>query len=99
MTTLDCSAQEIRHILRIHPDRHSVEDLSFDPPRTGTAEVTDAGYALRFGAGVPGYELVFRINRFTNNGTRILTDWKGQTGVGHGSYDLISCKAYEGKPL
>lgn len=88
----------MRAILRLHPDRHVVDDLSFDPPKRGTAEVTEAGYVFRFETGVKGMELVFRINRFANDGTRILRFGRTE-GVTPGTNDLISCKPYDGKPL
>jgi hypothetical protein len=98
-TILDCSAQEIRDILRVHGDHRTVDDLSFTPPTVGTAEVTDTGYALRFKIAPVGYQLLFRINRFTGTGTREVLDQNGKLVVGHGGFDMISCKPYDGQPL
>jgi hypothetical protein len=98
---LDCSAgDDLRHILRIHKDAHSVEDLSFTPSRTGTMKETTSGYELSFtGPPTPGYELRFKINRFSKDGTRELLDPTGKTVVGHGGFDQIVCKSFEDKPL
>jgi hypothetical protein len=96
---LDCSAQEILHILRIQGDGQFAEDLSFNPPHTGTANVTDAGYVLRFSVVPAAGQLLFRINRFTGDGTREIIDQDGKTIVGHGGFDRISCKPYTDKPF
>jgi len=97
-TVLECSTtgNEIRHVLRLRGDNRVVDDLSFNPPHVGTAEVTDSGYVLRFSE-VPGCQLLFRVNRFTGDGTRELS-CNGKLIV-PGGYDTISCKPYAGKPL
>jgi hypothetical protein len=94
---LDCSAEDIRHILRIHSDRQTVDDMAFIPQRTGTAAVTDAFYILRFKTG-SGSSLLFRINRGTTEGTRALIGEDGKTVEGHGGFEQIVCKSYDGKP-
>jgi hypothetical protein len=98
---VDCSAgDDIRHILRINKDTHSVDDLSFTPSRTGTMKETTSGYELSFkGPPTPGYELRIKINRFSKDGTRELLDPTGKTVAGHGGFDQIACKSYEDKPL
>ena len=96
---LDCSANEIRHILRIQADAKIAEDLSFDPPRTGTADTTESGYVLAFTMDPLGYKLLFRINRLTWAGTRQLIDAEGKTVSGHGGFDTILCKPFTGKAL
>jgi hypothetical protein len=98
-TTLDCSgSSEIRHILRIHADGHTVDDLAFTPERTGTAVVTDAFYILRFKTD-PGSSFLFRINRMTTDGSRALIGEDGKTVEGHRGFARINCKPYDGKPI
>src|SRR5262249_41241317 len=89
---LDCSAEGTRHILRIHTDRHTVDDMAFTPPRTGTAAVTDAFYILRFETG-SGSSFMFRINRGTIEGSRALIGEDGKMIEGHGGFERIVCKS------
>jgi hypothetical protein len=98
-TVLDCSTEgpAIRDIIRIRARQGSAEDLSFSPARSGTATVTDNEYTLRFTGIPPGYELLFRINRFTSGGTRELIGPDGKTI--NGAFYLISCKPYTEKGL
>ena len=97
-TVLDCTALGgVRHILRVRADAHTADDLSLG--KTGSAEVSDADYRLRFNADPQGYHLFFRINRYTGEGYRQLTDQEGHLVVGHGGDDPIQCSPYAGKPL
>ena len=87
-------------MLRIHRDGGRADDLSFTPMKAGTAEVTESGYVLRFELlPPPGPVLVFRINRFTGQGTRELFAPDGKAVPGHGGYDLVACKPFTGSPL
>jgi hypothetical protein len=99
VTVIDCAAGDIRHILRIHTDRNTVDDLAFTPPTTGTAEVSDVAFILRFRVTPADHQLLFRINRYTGEGTRELIDVDGKTLTGHGGFDEISCKPFRSQPL
>jgi hypothetical protein len=99
VTVIDCAVGDSRHILRIHTDQQTVDDLAFTPPATGTAEVSDAAFILRFRNKPTDYLLVFRIDRYTGGGTRELIDSDGKTVTGHGGFDQISCKPYRSQPL
>jgi hypothetical protein len=99
VTVIDCAAGDIRHILRIHTDQRTVDDLAFTPPTTGTAEVSDAAFTLHFKNKPTDFQLLFRINRYTGDGTRELIDADGKTVTGHGGFDQISCKPYRSQPL
>ena len=93
---LECSAPDIRHVLRVRAIEHRVEDLSVVPAKQGEAEVTDSEYHLRFQEQRDRYELLFRINRSTGRGTRELFDDEQQAIRGHGGYDEIVCEPYRG---
>ena len=95
-TVLDCSAADIRHILRIRANDRQVDDVSAVPAKHGEAELSDTGYVLRFVEYRDAYELIFRINTSTGRGTRELFDDEQQAIRGHGGYDEISCKPYVG---
>jgi hypothetical protein len=100
-TVIECVALGgTRHILKIRADGHSADDLTLGG-NTGTAEVTDAEYRLRFPVAPPsgGYHLEFRINRYTGEGDRYLKDQRGQVVEARGGDSLIQCSPYTGKPL
>ena len=88
----------IRHILRVRADGRTADDLSLGGT-IGTAEVTDAEYRLRFAVPPTGFHLDFRINRYTGEGYRHLTDQNGHVLQGHGGDDPIQCSPYTGKAL
>ena len=93
---LECSAPEIRHILRIRATVGQVDDLSASPAKHGDVELTDSEYRLRFLEKRDRYELMFRINRSNGRGTRELFDDEQQLIRGHGGYDEIVCSPYQG---
>lgn len=93
---LECSAPEIRHVLRIRANNGQVDDLSASPAKHGDAELTDSEYRLRFLEQRDHYELIFRINRSNGRGTRELFDDEQQLIRGHGGYDEIVCEPYQG---
>jgi hypothetical protein len=99
VTVIDCAAGDIRHILRIHTDRHTVDDLAFTPPAAGTADVSAGAFILRFRNQPADFQLLFRINRYTGDGTRELIDSEGKSVTGHGGFDQITCKPYRSNPL
>jgi hypothetical protein len=99
VTVIDCAAGDIRHILRIRTDQHTVDDLAFTPPATGTAEVSAAAFILRFKNKPADFQLLFRIDRHTGDGTRELIDSDGKSVIGHGGFDQITCKPYRSNPL
>ena len=74
-----------------------MDDLAFAPERTGTADVNDALYILRFKTGA-GSSLLFLINRLNTHGTRALIREDGTTVEGPGGFDQIVCKSYDGEP-
>lgn len=94
---LDCSASDVRHILRIHPSERTVEDLSFTPAKNGEAELSGGVYVLRFLENRDRYELIFQINAATGIGTRQLFDDEQQAIKGHGGSDEVSCKPFTGE--
>lgn len=95
---LECSASDIRHVLRIRANDRQVDDLSVVPATHGDAELSDTEYLLRFLERRDRYELLFRINRVTGSGTRELIDEEEQRVPGHGGFDEISCRPYTGNP-
>lgn len=96
-TVLECSAPDIRHVLRIRVVDRRVEDFSVTPIKQGDAEVTASEYLLRFEERRDRYELRFRIDKSTGRGTRELFDDEQQAIRGHGSYDEIVCEPYHGR--
>jgi hypothetical protein len=99
VTVIDCAGRDVRHILRIHTDQRTVDDLAFTPPTTGTADVSDAAFVLRFETTPTGAGLLFRINRDTGDGTVEPIDPKGKTVTGQGGFDQIACKPYRSRPF
>ncbi|MGE0450263.1 MAG: hypothetical protein AB7Q29_11850 [Vicinamibacterales bacterium] len=93
-TVLDCAASDIHHILHIAASGRQVEDRSFTPAKRGEAEVSDAEYVLRFVDSRDDYELIFRIDRATGRGIRVLIDNEGVVPRGHGGSDEIACTTY-----
>jgi hypothetical protein len=91
---IECSTLGgVTHILRVSGDGRTAEDLSF-AGRTGTAEVTDGEYRMRFNTEPTGYHVLFRINRYTGEGYRQLTDQDGHLVSGPGGNDSIKCSPY-----
>jgi hypothetical protein len=88
---LDCSASDIRHVLRIRAADHVVDDVSASPAMHGVAEVSDREYLLRFHEPRDSYDLVLQIDRATGTGTRRLYDDEQQVIRGHGGTDDLSC--------
>lgn len=88
---LECSAPNIRHVLRIDVNQGAADDLSAEPVKRGEAAVSDRDYLLRFYERRDRYELMFRIDRSTGRGTRELFDDEQQPIRGHGGYDEIVC--------
>ena len=72
VTVIDCTSGDVRHILRIHTEERTVDDLASTPPTTGTAEVSDAAFVLRFKTSPSDFQVLFRIDRVTGDGTRKL---------------------------
>ena len=95
-TVLDCSGEDIRHVLRIRASDRKVEDLASTPTKLGDAEVTAAEYLLRFQESRDHYELIFQIDRSTGKGTRRLFDDEQQAIRGHGGTDDITCTPFSG---
>lgn len=93
---LECSAPDIRHVLRIHVNEGEAEDLSAEPAKRGEAAVSDRDYLLRFYERRDRYELMFRIDRSTGRGTRELFDDEQQPIRGHGGFDEIACTPVRG---
>lgn len=94
---LECSAPDIRHVLRIHVNEGEAEDLLFEPAKRGEAAVSDRDYLLRFYERRDRYELMFRIDRSTGRGTRELFDDEQQPIRGRGGFDEIACVPYRGQ--
>lgn len=97
-TVLECSASDIRHVLRIHADEHRVDDLSFVPAKAGDVELTATEYLIHFYEPRDHYELLLRINRATGRGTRELFDDEQQLIRGHGGSDPIVCAPIDAPP-
>lgn len=96
---LDCGAAArpaIRDILAIHVNSETAENLTLIPTRVGTLEVTGGEYTIHFVNFSDRYELRFRINRATSDGTRQLVDTLSGKTVAQ-SFDTIFCKPYHGK--
>jgi len=92
--TLECSAGDLHHILRIRAAAHEVDDLSAVPAKHGDAMVSGTEYLLRFPEPRDYYELRFRIDMVTGRGTRELYDDEAQLIRGHGGFDNIACVPY-----
>lgn len=90
-TVVECRAADIRHLLRIHPGTHEVEDLTSLPARSGRADVSGTEYRLQFHESRDSYDLVFHFNAATGKGTRLLFDDEQQAIQGHGGTDDIIC--------
>lgn len=90
-TVLECTADDIHHVFRIHPAASLVEDASVSPAKTGAAEVTPAEYRLLFQEPRDHYELMVRIDRASGTGTRHLFDDEQQLVKGHGGNDTLTC--------
>jgi hypothetical protein len=93
-TVLDCSAAEIRHILRIDAGRRQVEDLALVPARIGEAEETATQYVVRFFDERDDFELILQIDKATGRGYRTLVDHEGLVPHGHGGEDQVVCTPY-----
>lgn len=99
--TVDCSSVidglPNRDILRISPDSLTSLHLTLSPPVKGSVKVDEADYTVDF-THVPGFRLRFRINRYTGEGQRRLSDERdgANTTV---SWAPVVCKPYEGNPL
>jgi hypothetical protein len=97
---LDCSTvgDSIRDIIRIRPAQKAADVLSFSPARTGTAEITNNEYIVRLHVPpMSEYELLFRLNRFTSEGSREMIRPDGTTDST--TFYRVSCHPYDGKPL
>ncbi|MFN7981754.1 MAG: hypothetical protein U0Q11_07840 [Vicinamibacterales bacterium] len=90
-TLMECRAADIRHVLRIRPASHEVDDLTFTPAKTGTADVSGTDYRLQFHESRDNYDLVLRFDATTGKGTRRLFDDEQQAIQGHGGTDDIVC--------
>ena len=88
---LDCSALDIRHVLRVRAADHVVEDLTSSPAKLGVAETSATEWVLRFHEPRDNYDLVLQIDRVTGLGTRRLFDDEQQAINGHGGTDNLSC--------
>lgn len=88
---LECRAADIRHVLRIRRAAGAVDDLTFTPAKSGTADVRDAEYVLSFHESRDNYDLVLRIDKASGRGTRRLFDDEQQAIQGHGGTDDITC--------
>ena len=88
---LECAAGDIHHTFRISPAARTVDDLSFSPVRSGTADVSDTQYLLQFHERRDNYDLFVQVDRATGKGTRSLFDDEQQAIKGHGGTDDIVC--------
>ena len=102
-TVVDCSYLDAglgftpsQAILKVSPKTKKALNLSFIPPRSGSATISESGYVLEF-TDVPVFKERFTINRRTGEGWRDLVNSAGE--VEPRDRSALTCKRYQGKPI
>jgi hypothetical protein len=96
-TTLDCSAPDIHHVLRLSADGRHADDITSAVAKAGTLSLSGGEYVVRFVERRDSYETMFRIDKATFTGTRALYDDEQQPIRGHGGFDQITCRPASGR--